>query len=107
MKGFSTRMTHELKTLIQNSGYNNDLAVIDESQYNPDSGGDDPSKTSSAAWRGGTIIAQMASFDGEWITFEEYMEEGGQIMDRRCAQCITPNFLVPSTTEVKPTPPDA
>ena len=59
IKGFSTRFTNELKTLIQDSGCkNDDIAVIDESQYNPnDDGSGDSSKISSAAWRGGTIIA--------------------------------------------------
>ena len=62
-KGFPERLTKEIKTLAPES-YKNDVKVIDEPERNL------------AAWKGGSRVSTLSTFDNLWITKKEYEEWG-------------------------------
>ena len=37
-----------------------------------------------AVWIGGSIISQISTFESEWITKDEYEEDGATIVHRKC-----------------------
>jgi len=69
-KGFPERLTKEIKALAPES-YKNDVKVIAEPERNI------------SAWKGGSIISTLSTFDNLWITKKEYEEYGAYIVTKK------------------------
>ena len=43
-----------------------------------------PPERKNLVWIGGSILASLSTFQGRWITKEEYDEEGPSLVHRKC-----------------------
>jgi len=66
--GFPERLESELKKLKPNAP----IKVVDLKDRNL------------LAWEGGSLTANLASFDPMWVSKEEYEEHGASIVHKKC-----------------------
>ena len=43
-----------------------------------------PENRKYSVWQGGSVLASLPTFTNSWITYEEYAEDGANIIHRKC-----------------------
>ena len=82
-KGMPDRITAEMKKLIA-SNHNYGSAAQSQAQTQIKVNRTSWSDSSTAVWKGGSVIASLSSFEDCWITSLEYAESGANIVHTKC-----------------------
>lgn len=80
LRGMPDRITAELKRLAPATASNYSLGTGVQFKVNRTSWSD----SSTAVWKGGSVIASISTFDERWISILDYEEYGSNIVHEKC-----------------------